>query len=168
MTYHVIANNSQGDISNFRCDLLCVNARCLRTNVAAHNCSRAMYGSRAVHCAFVSLRKPRCNPAEPQRYRVCTVARSQPQIKLIKQNNNDRAKRGARMSHAVPFRPQNTKVIIANDKCALYYSVSIYVHCTGCEYQYMLPKKEEKKMKLQYKAWNWTNNAYRPINRKWI
>lgn len=38
-----------------------------------------------------------CGLTQPQRYRVWTVVRSQPQIKLIKQNNNGRAKQSAGM-----------------------------------------------------------------------
>jgi len=77
-----------------------------------------MHESRAVHCAFPSLQKPRYNPTEPQRYRVWTVAHSQPQIKLIKQNNNGRAKQGAGTSrgYAKCFGRINTKVIMASNK----------------------------------------------------
>lgn len=83
---------------------------------SAHNCNRAMHESRAVHCAFPSLQKPGCSPTEPQRYRFWTLAHSQPQIKLIKQNNNGRTKQGARGS-AECFGRINTKVITVSHKC---------------------------------------------------
>jgi len=45
--------------------------------------------------------------------------RSQPQIKLIKQNNDSRAKRGAGMS------PRNAGAIRANDKRAARFSAAM-------------------------------------------
>lgn len=86
-----------------------------------------MHESRAVHCAFPSLQKPGCNPTEPQCYRVWTVAHSQPQIKLIKQNNNDCTKQDAGISYyAEYFGRTNTKVIIVSDKCTTIAVWEIY------------------------------------------
>lgn len=114
-----MADNSHGTLVIF--GFLCFSAHCSYTNAIAHNCNRAMHESRAVHCAFPSLQKPGCNPTEPQRYRVWTVAHSQPQIKLIKQNNNGRTKQGTGISRSCAecFGRINTKVIIVSDKHTL-------------------------------------------------
>lgn len=96
-----MVDNSHGTLAIFGIAFFVLLHIACTQNASAHNCNRAMHESRAVHCAFPSLQKPGCNPTEPQRYRVWTVAHSQPQIKLIKQNNNGRAKQGAGISHGM-------------------------------------------------------------------
>lgn len=107
-------------------------ANCLHTNATAYNCSRAIHSVTCGPLRAASLQKPGCNSAtEPQRYRVWTVAHSQPQIKLIKQNNNGRAKQSARMAYGYRiFRPHKYRI-------TMYTIVEALCKNVYCNYRYL-------------------------------
>lgn len=104
------------DISDFQRGLLCFGAHHPRTNVAAR--ARMAWHTRGpLRICITSVKVRGATPVEPQRYRVWTVAHSQPQIKLIKQNNNGRAN-VPRLFAVSPAK--EITVITTKDKCAAF------------------------------------------------